>query len=301
MGIGMRPKALAVAAGVSALVSLVPATMGLASSPVRSLAGASAVNGAGAGKLIQIYKGSGGSATPNQSNNWSGYNQGLLEKGKTFHAITADWVVPTASPQKRGEQEFSASWTGIGGGCVDAGCLVTDNTLIQAGTEQDIAATNCSVTGIGCPLAAQYSAWFELIPAPSVTVPLTVTAGNHVHVDIHETVTNSEVWSITIQNVSTGQTYQVTVPYTSSYATAEWIEETPIVCCPPQVGPLPKLGKVTFDPGTVNGSNPALVASEEIQLVDFTGHVLATPSAPDSERDGFGDCTYASSCSAPSS
>ena len=37
--------------------------------------------------------------------------------------------------------------------------------------------------------------------------------------------------------------------------------------------------------------------SEEIQLVNGSGTVLATPSAPDSDADGFDDCTYATSCS----
>jgi hypothetical protein len=58
---------------------------------------------------------------------------------------------------------------------------------------------------------------------------------------------------------------------------------------------------VTFDPGTTNGGNPQLVSSEEIQLVDFNGKILATPSAPDSDRDGFNDCTYATGCSPPGS
>ncbi len=258
----------------------------------------------GEGAVLRVAKGSGGSTSKtNQSNNWSGYNQGLLEKGHAFNAITGDWVVPKASPHKSGEQEFSATWVGIGGGCIDAGCVVTDSTLIQAGTEQDIVATCNGLLGTGskCTYKPQYSAWFELIPAPSLTVNLPVTAGNRIHVDIHELVPNSELWSITILNRSTGQSFQQTVPYTSSHATAEWIEETPVVCCPAQVGPLPNLGKVTFDPGTANGGNPQLVSSEEIQLVDFSGKILATPSAPDSDRDGFNDCTYATSCLPPPS
>jgi hypothetical protein len=271
-------------------------------SKVANAAGMSARGHRGA--IVHVSKGNGGSPSKtNQSNNWSGYNQGLLEKGHAFHAITGDWIVPKASPHARGEQEFSATWVGIGGGCIDAGCVLTDSTLIQAGTEQDIVANCNGVLGLGsqCTYQAQYSAWFELIPAPSLTVNLPVTAGNRIHVDIHELFPNTELWSITILNRSTGQSFQQTVPYSSSYATAEWIEETPVVCCPAQVGPLPNLGKVTFDPGTTNGGNPQLVSSEEIQLVDFNGKILATPSAPDSDRDGFNDCTYATSCSPPGS
>jgi hypothetical protein len=304
MGIG---KGLNVVAGAAALVLALIAlpTAGFAATGHSNARGPA--RHAGSGELVRVAKGSGGSssgAPSNKSNNWSGYNQGLLEKGHAFNAITGDWVVPKASPHKRGEEEFSASWVGIGGGCVDAGCLITDSTLIQAGTEQDIV-QNCTggflIFGGKCTYQPQYSAWFELIPAPSVTVNLPVTAGNHVHVDIHEVVANSNVWSITIKNISTGQAWQQTLPYTSTHATAEWIEETPVVCCPAQVGPMPNLGKVTFDPGTANGANPRLVSAEEIQLVDFNNAVVATPSAPDSDTDGFNDCTYSSSCAPPSS
>src|SRR5439155_23721914 len=97
----------------------------------------------------------------NQSSNWSGYNQGTIEKGNTlFHQVSGDWTVPTATAHKSGEAEYSASWVGIGGGCVNANCLVTDNTLIQAGTEQDV----------NNPLGPPYSAWWEIIPGPAMTL-----------------------------------------------------------------------------------------------------------------------------------
>ena len=52
----------------------------------------------------------------NQSNNWSGYNQGLVEKnGTQFHQVSGDWTVPTATSHKRGEAEYSSTWVGIGG------------------------------------------------------------------------------------------------------------------------------------------------------------------------------------------
>ena len=95
----------------------------------------------------------------NQSNNWSGYNQGALTKGGLFSAITGTWTVPTATQHKSGEAESSASWIGIGGGCLESTCTATDNTLIQTGTEQDVAAGG----------AASYSTWYELIPAPSIS------------------------------------------------------------------------------------------------------------------------------------
>jgi len=228
-----------------------------------------------------------------RSNNWSGYNQGQLATGKSYHAISGTWVVPTATQHRAGEAEFSATWIGIGGGCVDAGCMVSDSTLIQAGTSQDVDASG----------AATYTAWWELIPAPSVTITtLAVNAGDTIHVDISEST--PEVWTITVQDLTTGQSWAQTTPYSSTYATAEWIEETPVVVDSSgkaSVGPMPNLTTVNFDPGTVNHGPPGLAAAQAIQLVDFNNVVLATPSAPDPDADGFNDCTYSASCGAPAS
>jgi hypothetical protein len=230
----------------------------------------------------------------NKSNNWSGYNQGLLEKGGTqFHSADGTWVVPTVSQHKAGEAEYSASWVGIGGGCVDASCTVTDATLIQAGTSQDVDATG----------HANYSAWWEIIPEPSTPIAnFAVRAGDTIHVAIAESTPG--VWSISVQNKTTGQTFNQTTPYTSTHASIEWIEETPVVIDNSgnvTVGPLPNLSTVNFDLSLANGAAAGLSASEEIQLIDTNGAPLATPSAPDADGDGFNVCSYASSCGVPAS
>jgi peptidase A4-like protein len=236
----------------------------------------------------------------NRSNNWSGYNQGTLEQGgKLFSSISGTWTVPTASAHKANEAEYSASWIGIGGGCVDASCTVTDSTLIQDGTEQDVDASG----------KASYDAWWELIPAPSVLLSgctpdpnCTVAAGNRMSRTI--ATTTPGVWTMSMRNATRGWTWRITVPYSSTEATAEWIEETPVVIDNSgnlTVGPMPKLSTVHFDLALTDGANPRLKASEEIQLVDFYNKVIATPSAPDVDTDGFNDCTYATSCRAPGS
>jgi hypothetical protein len=130
-----------------------------------------------------------------------------------------------------------------------------------------------------------------------------VKAGDRVHFDIAEAVAGSNVWTFSAKNLTSGKTWTMTLPYSSTHATAEWIEETPVsVSSNGQVsiGPMPSLGKVTFDNGTINGANPGLKASEELQLVPSTTPV-AVPSAPDSDTNGFSDCTYASSCATPAS
>jgi hypothetical protein len=199
-------------------------------------------------------------------------------------------VVPTATQHAPGEGEFSATWVGIGGGCIDAGCTVTDATLIQAGTSQNVDAAG----------NASYDAWWELIPAPSVTISgFAVAAGNVIHVDMREGLPG--VWTITVQNVSSGRTFTQTLPYTSTYATAEWIEETPVVVSDNgavTVGPMPNLSRVGFTAASGNGAGAALVASEAIQLVGNNGTALATPSAPTGGTT-FNVCTYATPCPTP--
>jgi hypothetical protein len=231
-------------------------------------------------------------ANTNQSTNWFGYDQGTLEQGvKLFNSISGDWTVPTASQHTAGQAEYSADWIGIGGGCVDAGCTLTDATLIQTGTEQDVAAD-------GSP---SYSAWWEIIPGPSLTISsMTVDPGDRMHASIAEVVPDSELWRITIEDLTRGESYSTTVPYPSTHDTAEWIEETPLVLgTSAGFAALPNLTSPAFDRATVNGQPADLNASEEIQLVDSSGNVIGAPSTPDPDADGFNACAWASGCAAP--
>jgi hypothetical protein len=225
----------------------------------------------------------------NQSSNWFGYNQGSLEQGgKLFNSVAGDWTVPAATQHTAGQAEASSDWIGIGGGCVDAGCTVGDNTLIQTGTEQDVSATG----------APSYGAWWEIIPGPSLNISnMTVHAGDQMHADITEAVAGSNVWKITLTNRSTGQTFSQTVPYSSTHATAEWIEETPLeIGTDAGFSALPNLTRTTFSAARTNGATAALKASEEMQLIDSAGNVIGTPSAPNGSGDGFGLCAWATSC-----
>jgi hypothetical protein len=106
-----------------ALLATICAALGLAAS-----AGA-APRASAHGQLLHVR------ANTNESSNWFGYNLGSLALGGTlFNSMTGDWTVSTASSHTRGQDEYSSDWIGIGGGCVDAGCTVGDNTLIQTGT-----------------------------------------------------------------------------------------------------------------------------------------------------------------------
>src|SRR5207248_11421448 len=98
-----------------------------------------------------------------------------------------------ATPHRSGEAEYSSSWIGIGGGCVDAACSITDDTLIQAGIGHDIDAAG----------KADYYAWWETIPAPLVPTTLPVRPGDRVAGKI-SAERLAEVWTVGIPHRLTG-------------------------------------------------------------------------------------------------
>jgi hypothetical protein len=229
----------------------------------------------------------------NQSFNWSGYVQGTLARGTTFHSIAARWIVPTATPHRSGEAEYSSSWIGIGGGCLNTECTLTDASLIQAGVGHDIDAAG----------NADYYAWWETIPAPLVRTTLSVRPGDRIGVAIFEQRL-PEIWTIAIVNITTREAFSLTVPYPSTYGSAEWVIETPVVISEGgavSVGPMPDLNVVRFDFARVNGRSPGFVAGERMELVDFDLTPIASPSLPDAQGDGFNDCAYTAICAAPTS
>lgn len=253
---------------------------------------AGAVTGAGHG-VIHVVRGIGVGVNTNQSSNWSGYNIGAdypqVAAGTLFTSISGEWTVPTATAHTAGQAEDSASWIGIGGGCVTDDCAVTDSTLIQAGTEQDVSASG----------QASYDAWWEIIPETETEVSLPVHAGDTVQVTIAQTSLPGD-WSIVIDNLTTGQEFTTTTPYTSTEDTAEWIEETPLEIGTGGTGvaTMPNLSTVSFINASYNGINPKFQAVDEMQL-DNDNVIEATPSAPGSALSSFNDCTWATSCAAP--
>ncbi|MGD0379742.1 MAG: G1 family glutamic endopeptidase [Acidimicrobiales bacterium] len=223
-----------------------------------------------------------------QSSNWSGYNQGILDTDTPTTSISAQWVVPTATQHTAGEAEDSATWIGIGGGCLESGCTVTDSTLIQAGTEQDV-----STSG-----QASYDAWYEIIPVPEIASSIAVHPGDVIDCSISQELPG--VWVVSLNDVTDGQAFSQTVPYLSDESTAEWIEETPTEIGTTGTGlaALPNLTTVKFTQATVNGAAAGLVPDQALQLIDSNGDPIATPSAPVG-GNAFNDCAWATACGAP--
>jgi hypothetical protein len=144
---------------------------------------------------------------------------------------------------------------------------------------------------------ASYSAWWELIPGPSLVISMTIAAGDHMHALISEAIAGSNVWTITLQDVTRNETFSTTVPYSSSHLTAEWIEETPLILgTGAGFASLPNLTNPAFVKATTNGAPANLQPSEEMFLIDSSSHVIGAPSAPNATHDGFNVCTWATSC-----
>jgi hypothetical protein len=98
--------------------------------------------------------------------------------------------------------------------------------------------------------------------------------------------------------VTRGESFSQTVPYPSTHATAEWIEETPLeIGTNAGFASLPNLSNPGWTSATVNGASAGLKSSEAMDLIDSNSNVIGAPSAPNSTADGFNECTWASTCS----
>jgi hypothetical protein len=199
-----------------------------------------------------------------QSHNWSGYNA----TGGTFTAVSGTWSVP--QPTGGSRYATGATWVGIGG--------VNTRDLIQAGTQE-------TMGGAG---QVRYSAWIEMLPQASRTVPLRVSPGDSVSVSITEKGTDN--WLIVLKNNTTGQSYQDTVTYTSSLSSAEWIEEAPSAGGR-RVLPLENFGSIQFTAGSAveNGKTVSISGTnaKPVTMIDSFGNPIAQPSVLGSDGNSF--------------
>ncbi|WDM02956.1 hypothetical protein JI721_09155 [Alicyclobacillus cycloheptanicus] len=205
-----------------------------------------------------------------ESTNWSGY----VLSGGTYNSITGYWVVPTVQSSK--SATYSSSWIGIDG--------YNDSDLIQTGTEQDY------YNG-----SAHYGAWWEILPAAETPISMTVEPGDEMYADIQNE--GNGQWLIEIKDITRNETFSTTQAYSGPQSSAEWIQERPMVGN--RLSTLANYGETTFDPASVNGSNPGFTSSESGAMVNNSGtQIISYPSNPDSDTDGF-NVAYGSTQPAP--
>jgi hypothetical protein len=227
-------------------------------------------------------------STQGVSANWSGYAlQDTSGAGLQFTSVTGTWRVPVTTCES-GATSSAAFWVGLGGSA--------DNStgLEQTGTGADC--TN------GTP---RYYAWYEILPASSVEVPLAVNPGDQITTSVN---VNGTTVLVQIKNrtrkTSFTKALTVAAPDLSS---AEWIAEAPSACnsygrC--RVLPLANFGNVTFTraaaigtahPGTINdptwgNSAISLVPSNGSPVLAAGGSSTAgaTPGALSADGRSFG-------------
>ena len=195
------------------------------------------------------------------SSNWSGY----AASGGTFTSVTATWTVPTVSANSTGAD---ATWVGIGG--------LSSRDLLQAGTQ-------AMVDGSG----VTYTSWIEMLPQSSRDVPLSISAGDSVTVSITQQSGND--WLIAMKNNTTGGTYNVTVQYSSSNSSAEWVQEAPSVGR--GLVSLDQFGAVQFSGASAVRDGKAMslsaLGAKAITMINGQGQAIAQPSTLSSDGSSF--------------
>jgi hypothetical protein len=239
-----------------------------------------------------VVLGPGGSAaapastTTDVSANWAGY----AVHGAKYRRVTGTWTVPKGDCAASGPSA-SAIWLGLGGFSDES------RALEQMGTELD-----CTSSG-----RAQYSAWYELVPAPSVTIPLKVHAGDKLSASV--TVVRTQV-AFVLRNGTTGARFAKTLhmPVEPDVSSAEWIVEAPSACtrsgnC--QILPLADFGAMRFSHAAATSTGghtgtPAHPAWDSTVLTMSDGAGSAVPSGLSSFGSSF-TVTYQQGAVAPRS
>ncbi len=197
------------------------------------------------------------------SSNWAGQ----VATGATFSAVGGDWTVP--SVQTSETAEYSGTWIGIDG--------ATNDSLIQVGTAQDSDSNGTS-----------YNAWYEIYPAPPVTIPdTTVAPGDTIVASIVQSTPGT--WTISIGDLARGWLISNPYAYDGPGASAEWIEEAPNV--DGSQSTLADFGSTGFTDMGLDGTGLSSGTLDPVFMADASGAIVAYPSAYDPSTDSF-DITY---------
>jgi hypothetical protein len=176
--------------------------------------------------------------TASVSANWSGYAlQDVNAAGLQFTSVTGTWKVPAVNCTNVSAAS-AAFWVGLGG-----------SSDAATGLEQTGTGADCSHG------SARYYAWYEIIPAAAVEVPLKVKPGDQIttSVNVNDTTVLVQIKNRT-RRTSFTKALQVAAPDLTS---AEWIAEAPSACS--SVGRCTILPLANF--GTVNFTRAAAIAS----------------------------------------
>jgi len=183
--------------------------------------------------------------------------------GTTYFSISGSWVVPRVTATEG--TQYSSVWIGIDG--------YGNSDLIQTGTEQ-------TATSAG---ESSDSAWWEILPAAETPISdMTVNPGDHMTASIVDDGFGQ--WTMSIANVTTGQTFLTTQAYTGPAQSAEWILEAPEVNT--RIASMAHYSETTVQGISLNGQNPDLVPGDRGVMIQ-NGIQVSTPSNPNLTLNGF--------------
>lgn len=176
-------------------------------------------------------------ASTTNSTNWAGY--AIHRPHVAFRSVEGTWTQPNAQCTP-GIRTYSSFWIGLGG------FSLSSNALEQIGTEVD-----CKTSG-----AVHSTAWYELVPAPSVQLRLTVHPGDVMHALV--AVSGRRV-QISLYDETRKRGFHKTL--TTSFidvSSAEWIVEAPSECLGSKICeslPLANFGSAMFTSALVHTRN----------------------------------------------
>lgn len=186
--------------------------------------------------------------------NWGGYGvaSDFNNPQPVVTGVSGSWVVPEVAVSQN--DTFSAIWVGIGG--------LFGKTLIQTGTEQDC------ING-----AVSYYAWYELLPSDSVTITtMNVSPGDKISASITLSDPTLDLWTISINDLSNGQSFNQDFIYAAGRLSAEWVVERPTV--DNVLSHLADFGVVTFShcSAEVNNKSENLGDLHSVELLLSNRH-----------------------------
>ena len=194
---------------------------------------------------------------------WAGYV--VRAGGRAFTEVAGTWVEPRIVCNR--PQSSAAFWVGIGGAERDS------RALEQIGTSAD-----CSESA-----SSWYSAWYQLVPAPPVDIPIVIRPGDLVSARVS---LRGRTVDLEFRNRSTGASFATEVIASSLESeSAEWIAEAPATCFTLDCTPLPlaDFAQVVFSngqasAGPLHGSIAA--AAWTTQPIEMSPHSRAPLVVP---------------------
>jgi hypothetical protein len=201
---------------------------------------------------------------------WSGYvvASDFSHPDPLVISVNASWIVPSVNTSEG--NKYSSAWIGIGG--------QFDTSLIQLGTEHD------SVDG-----AERFSAWYELLPAYAVPIPMNISEGHVISASINMMNDESDQWLLQLTDLTNGESFSKMVNYNSTHLSAEWIVERPTLNG--QISQLSNFGSLTFSGAYVNIDHNVCCLKEasfsQVHMTDHQNNQLTTVSAINPEGTGF--------------